>query len=270
MKTTICVGAGLVGLLCAARASQAQFGASSGQVVVSMDARYEVGSVPSVDDYSLTLPIPSSLPGTPMNFTVSTPEANASALIGVTIEPSRVQIFGQSSANAWCDAPLESCGSRSENGVTLSFALPHGGDYHIEVSDALVQTSLSARVVIRDGAGNEVLRIEDEFVANIGGALAPGAYTIEAGSIAVGEGEIPPHLGGYAAWSLVFAIAPAAPPCPGDADADEHVTFGDVTSVLANFGAVGAISAPGDADGTGVVNFSDITSVLASFGSACE
>jgi predicted esterase len=59
--------------------------------------------------------------------------------------------------------------------------------------------------------------------------------------------------------------------CPGDADNNGIVNFGDVTSVLANFGATFlACSGAGDADDNGSVNFSDITTVLANFGVTCN
>lgn len=65
-------------------------------------------------------------------------------------------------------------------------------------------------------------------------------------------------------------VLPPAPPCFGDADGNGVVNFGDITSVLANFGAnylpgTGA----GDADLNGVVNFTDVTNVLANFGRVC-
>lgn len=61
-------------------------------------------------------------------------------------------------------------------------------------------------------------------------------------------------------------------PFAGDADSDLVVNFADITSVLANFGAVyGAPSTgPGDADKNGTVEFADISSVLANFGFACN
>lgn len=63
---------------------------------------------------------------------------------------------------------------------------------------------------------------------------------------------------------------PDAPaPCFGDADGNGSITFADITSVLANFGDVGAPFIPGDADGSGVVDFGDITAVLAFFGAVC-
>jgi murein tripeptide amidase MpaA len=65
------------------------------------------------------------------------------------------------------------------------------------------------------------------------------------------------------------AATPPCPTCPGDADGDRAVTFGDVTSVLANFGSAGAAGIPGDSDADGLVTFSDVTSVLANFGSTC-
>lgn len=59
--------------------------------------------------------------------------------------------------------------------------------------------------------------------------------------------------------------------CPGDADSSGVVNFADITSVLANFNAVGTPGQqnPGDADCSGVTNFADITAVLANFNSVC-
>lgn len=67
---------------------------------------------------------------------------------------------------------------------------------------------------------------------------------------------------------------PHAPPqpCMGDANNDGIVNFGDITSVLANFGNTyppGVVNGPGDANHDGVVNFADITAVLANFGNIC-
>ncbi|MBL8745589.1 MAG: CHRD domain-containing protein, partial [Phycisphaerae bacterium] len=58
---------------------------------------------------------------------------------------------------------------------------------------------------------------------------------------------------------------------PGDADYDEDVDFGDITTELANFGNVYGLPAydpahQGDADYSGVVDFGDITTTLANFG----
>lgn len=59
------------------------------------------------------------------------------------------------------------------------------------------------------------------------------------------------------------------PPIQGDADQDCDADFGDITTVLANFGNAGAFVA-GDANSDGAVTFTDITTVLANFGSVCE
>lgn len=270
MNSRTAVGVSFAALMSAPAMSLAQFGAATGEIRLNSTAHYQVGGVPTADGESATIPLAFSMSGLPTVVNASTPEANGSASITVQFEPSRLTISGAANANAWCDAPLESCGSQSETGLTLSFALPNGGAYTIAVADAFVQTTLSAHLVIRDSVGAEVLRIEDQFLQGLSGALAPGSYSIEAESVAVGEGEIPPHLGGYAAWSLSFEVSPFAPACPGDADADGVVAFGDVTSVLANFGAIGAISGPGDADGTGIVEFADVTAVLANFGAGCR
>lgn len=70
------------------------------------------------------------------------------------------------------------------------------------------------------------------------------------------------------AWEDALPLPPA---CIGDCDRSGAVTFGDITSVLANFGAaypVGVLT-PGDAQGDRVVTFSDVTAVLANFGATC-
>jgi hypothetical protein len=60
------------------------------------------------------------------------------------------------------------------------------------------------------------------------------------------------------------------PACPGDANGDFIVNFGDITTVLANFGnGYGFGTGPGDADANGSTSFGDITTVLANFGSSC-
>lgn len=61
--------------------------------------------------------------------------------------------------------------------------------------------------------------------------------------------------------------------CPGNADkvAPGSVTFSDVTTVLANFGATYPNgNGAGDSDCNGSVNFSDITSTLANFNNICN
>jgi hypothetical protein len=62
------------------------------------------------------------------------------------------------------------------------------------------------------------------------------------------------------------------PPLPGDADGDQIVSFADITSALANFGATYGVggTGPGDADKNGIVQFADVTSVLANFGVVCD
>ncbi|MBL8746014.1 MAG: hypothetical protein JNK58_06625 [Phycisphaerae bacterium] len=60
--------------------------------------------------------------------------------------------------------------------------------------------------------------------------------------------------------------------CLGNADkVSGQVTFGDITSVLANFNGPANLdgSSVGDADCNGVINFADITAVLANFLSNC-
>ncbi|MCA9311341.1 MAG: hypothetical protein KDA21_09060 [Phycisphaerales bacterium] len=54
--------------------------------------------------------------------------------------------------------------------------------------------------------------------------------------------------------------------CPGDADGDGSVDFGDLNLVLENWGAAGG---SGDVNGDGAVNFDDLNLVLNRWGSIC-
>lgn len=84
--------------------------------------------------------------------------------------------------------------------------------------------------------------------------------------------------GNIRAFTLIFTAGsgfscqpPLAPvDCVGDADGSGVVDFSDITTVLANFGAVTAPFGTGDANGSGLVDFSDITTVLANFGATCS
>ena len=60
-----------------------------------------------------------------------------------------------------------------------------------------------------------------------------------------------------------FVLGPNPKVCPGDADANRMVNFGDITTVLQRWLAdYGVATGSGDANGDGVVTFADITSIL--------
>ncbi|MDX2115867.1 MAG: FG-GAP-like repeat-containing protein [Planctomycetota bacterium] len=62
----------------------------------------------------------------------------------------------------------------------------------------------------------------------------------------------------------------AAPPsCPGDADGDRVVNFGDVVAVLQRWGTTPSAFGPGDANGDARVDFSDIIEVLRNWARVC-
>lgn len=69
-----------------------------------------------------------------------------------------------------------------------------------------------------------------------------------------------------------FITAPLPPFCSGNANGDAAVNFNDISSVLANFGALYTPGSRGlgDANNDGGVNFADISAVLASFGATCQ
>jgi hypothetical protein len=100
-----------------------------------------------------------------------------------------------------------------------------------------------------------------------------GVRINDSGNVAFNAALTPPG-NNQIEWGTGIFVARAqfAPPpvCNGDADGSNTVDFSDVTSVLANFGAIVAPYGPGDADGSGVVDFSDVTSVLANFGAVCS
>ncbi|MDX2114336.1 MAG: hypothetical protein SFZ24_01775 [Planctomycetota bacterium] len=65
----------------------------------------------------------------------------------------------------------------------------------------------------------------------------------------------------------IEAVSCVAPPaCPGDANGDLVVDFGDITVVLAAWQTAGPV---GDVTNDGAVNFGDITEVLNRFGTSC-
>jgi hypothetical protein len=112
-------------------------------------------------------------------------------------------------------------------------------------------------------AGTQVSWFAFDLATNA--LLQSGATTAEADGLVVVTGLNVPK--DPARVRIVLCIASN---CPGDADNNNTVTFADVTSVLANFGAQYlTCEGPGDADSSGAVNFSDITSVLANFGAGC-
>jgi hypothetical protein len=85
------------------------------------------------------------------------------------------------------------------------------------------------------------------------------------------SGEYSVAVSNGCATSSTGAFIDVRPLCPGDANGDSVVSFGDITSVLANFGnGYGDGTGAGDASADGVVNFGDITTVLANFGNTCS
>lgn len=56
--------------------------------------------------------------------------------------------------------------------------------------------------------------------------------------------------------------------CPGDADHDGDVDFGDLNIVLSAFNQMGS-NLPGDLNGDGAVNFADLNLVLSNFNTSC-
>ncbi|MBL8745623.1 MAG: hypothetical protein JNK58_04610 [Phycisphaerae bacterium] len=79
----------------------------------------------------------------------------------------------------------------------------------------------------------------------------------------------------YDAWVAVGKSAPVAmdhamislsPYAKGDVNNDGMTTFGDITTVLANWGVQGGGVLSGDANCDGVVSFGDITVILANWG----
>lgn len=66
--------------------------------------------------------------------------------------------------------------------------------------------------------------------------------------------------------SAVAGVSNAPVPCPGDADGDLVVTFADVTTVLANWGASGPL---GDSNSDGLVDFDDVSETIANWQIDC-
>lgn len=152
-------------------------------------------------------------------------------------------------------------GGVTASSVTNAALATRGFEFFIPFAELNITPPLcdrlrvSALIVRTDGQlANQVLPGISGTSANLG--YAPNFTTI-AGDQFV-QTTIPPTC------SL---------PCPGNADGNLVVNFGDITAVLASFGTSYVPTpgtGPGDADLDGSVTFADITSVLANFGAACN
>jgi len=88
------------------------------------------------------------------------------------------------------------------------------------------------------------------------------------GMATIGLFKPPPPGGPVAVFGMIDTPTMA---CPGDADCDFIVTFGDVIEILSNFGAVylpGSGEA-GDSNNDGDVDFDDVLETLANFNQDC-
>lgn len=76
---------------------------------------------------------------------------------------------------------------------------------------------------------------------------------------------------GYRITSVMGWTDPDAPTtCPGDADGNGTVEFGDIAFVLVNFGNAGSPGIPGDTNNDGSVGFGDIGVALVNWGNTCS
>jgi hypothetical protein len=98
---------------------------------------------------------------------------------------------------------------------------------------------------------------------------SPGLHTATF-MIDTSDENIPGETQGVIA--VIWEVTVQAPPpsCDGDANGDLIVDFGDITTVLANWGEIPGPGGFGDADGSGTVDFGDITTVLARWGNGCR
>jgi Dockerin type I domain len=62
---------------------------------------------------------------------------------------------------------------------------------------------------------------------------------------------------------------PAGAACPGDVNGDNAVDLGDLSILLANYGASGATREMGDLSGDGNVDLTDLSALLTVFGATC-
>lgn len=114
-----------------------------------------------------------------------------------------------------------------------------------------------------DAEGGSGFSIDWYTVDGGGGTSTGGGWTLsatigqpDAGNAAGGTFDL---AGGF--WA---GGGGGAPPCPQDADGSGEVDFGDILTVIANFGGPGFV--PADIDNDGDIDFDDLLTVLANFG----
>lgn len=108
------------------------------------------------------------------------------------------------------------------------------------------------------GVSDSVTRLTSFEVAGRPGVVLGGSFLNAGNGVGAGGGA----ANRIAAWMGCESA------CPGDANGDRVVNFGDLNIVLSNFGQVG-VGVPGDVTGDGQVNFADLNLVLSFFGTAC-
>lgn len=109
----------------------------------------------------------------------------------------------------------------------------------------------------------------DVTISQMGGTLTSAGRVVSIVSTFDETSPIDPSNPNLGSIRLVGTIRGSVfvPPIPGDANGDCVVDFGDVTSVLANYGGSGP---DGDGDSNGSVDFGDITAALAGWGGMCD
>ncbi len=125
---------------------------------------------------------------------------------------------------------------------------------------ACVWTPSGGAIDLKDFLISKGLDLTDWSLTEVTGVSADGTRLVGFGS----------HNGSVRAWLVMCAPLRTAE-CPGDANSDGTVDFGDISSILTNWGAdYCAQAGAGDANADGVVDFVDINAVYANWGAVCE
>lgn len=202
---------------------------------------------------------------------------NASSSESVTFTPTTIAASGSVSTDIDDASEVLTSGlAQADSILTVMFELTSSTQWSFD-SLSIGGTHAGGSVTLfRDNNPKDIVFAFSSFggpYKGETGILEPGAYTFLIGvsaSTSANDG-----FGGLfagASYDCFFRLGtPGVTPCPGDADGNGVVEFGDIASILVNFGTVySPTTGPGDADQSGTVDFGDVASVLVNFGNTCS
>jgi hypothetical protein len=276
-RAVVTLAAAIALALIASPSALAQFDSATVTAIASASTQFDDGSglISEIVGGETANAYPGIIASSSLDPSSMIGSVHASCLIDAAMTPRTIIVSGSVNTDADnIEGELTTgvASAASELSVVFQIATPHRWRFtYGSVTGTHAGGSVSMLVA---GTIQTVFSFDSIFMPFFDeqeGVIQPGTYEFTAGVSAftdINDGFS--GLFANASYSLELVLTPITS-CAGDANDDGVVNFGDITSVLGNFGTdytpgTGA----GDADRNGAVNFADITSVLGNFGTDCR